>query len=111
KAIGSYILRENSHPALRVVPSPHEETTAVKATATHTVPRKFLLFITNIFSFIVLNFYCTCFFQKIIDQSMICIFTGINSDNKTIVTCSKIHYTGCTSREKVIAEKECRHHT
>src|SRR5690606_38105503 len=97
--MGSYIFRENSQPRLRVVPSPQEVTTAAIATAAPTALRSFILFIANIFSFVVLHFNRTCRLQQAFYLLMVRIVFRINSDNEPVVRSAKIHHPGSTARK------------
>src|SRR5690606_23292057 len=90
--------------------SPQEVTTAAIATAAPTALRSFILFIANIFSFVVLHFNRTRRFQQAFYFLMIHIVFCIDGYNEPIVGSTKIHHPWGTPREQVIAEKERCYH-
>src|SRR5690606_2953634 len=109
--MGSYIFRENSQPVLRVVPSPQEAATAAIATAAPIAPRNLILIIANIFSFIVLHFHGTGFFQQAFDLLVVCIVIGIYSNDEPVIRSAQVHNPWRTAWKEVIAIEKCSNHT
>src|SRR5690606_9977847 len=108
--MGSYIFLENSQPRLRVVPSPQEVTTAAIATAAPTALRSFILFIANIFSFIVLHFNRARRLQQAFNLFVVGIVLGIDGDNKPIICRPQVHHTRRPPRKQVVTEEKRSDH-